>query len=394
MKKDIICFTMTTWEGDYMKTIVHVMGSLASNHRVLFVDYPFTYKDAIFVSIGKSKAPLGRMLGVKPRLRTVSYKSNEVFHLTLPPILPTNWIKDPQEFDQKIKGETSKIARSVKKAMNRLGMKNPVVINAFNPIIGDSMVGAFNESLLLYYCYDEIAAAHWCKVHGGRKEASFMKKVDGIITTSEGLQQTKKEFNPNTFLVKNGVDFDLFEKAFDSEADINHPTVGYIGSVDDRLDYDLLEYVIGKHPEFEFHFVGRITYPEGQQRLKQFDNVQFFGSQQPDQLPQFLKTFDVGVIPFVKNEFTRNIYPLKINEYLAAGKPVVTTDFANLHDFEGIVSIASSTVDFSQMLQKELTSNTVERMEARMELAKTNSWNTRVKQVNDIIDTLSNPVHA
>lgn len=393
MRKDIICFTMTTWEGDYMKTIVHVMGSLAGNHRVLFVDYPFTLKDMLFSMLGKGNAPVKRLLQLKPRLRKVQYKSNELYHLTLPPIMPTNWIEEASQFDKRIKVETKKIEKAVREAMSRIRMKNPVVINAFNPIIGDSLVGKFSEELLIYYCYDEISAANWCKQHGGRKEASFMKKVDGIITTSEGLLQSKNPFNPNTFLVKNGVDTELFCQAYNPEIKIDNPIIGYIGSVDDRLDYDLLETVIKTHEGFDFHFVGRTTFPEGRKRLSIYSNVTFFGGQQPEKLPVFLKSFDVGVIPFVKNEFTRNIYPLKINEYLAAGKPVVTTDFADLSDFEGVVSIASSPSLFIEEIQKELLTNSKEKMEQRVRIARGNSWETRVSKVNEIIESLSS-VHA
>ena len=69
-KPDIICISMTTWAGDYMKTVVHMMSQLAMEHRVLFVDYAFTWKDILLSLIGKSNAPISRMLGLKPRLRT------------------------------------------------------------------------------------------------------------------------------------------------------------------------------------------------------------------------------------------------------------------------------------------------------------------------------------
>ena len=75
--KDIVCITMTTWEGDYMKTIVHMMTQLAKNHRVLFVDYPFTVKDVASTILGKSKAPVKRMLGINDRLRTLEANENE-----------------------------------------------------------------------------------------------------------------------------------------------------------------------------------------------------------------------------------------------------------------------------------------------------------------------------
>jgi 3-deoxy-D-arabino-heptulosonate 7-phosphate (DAHP) synthase len=95
--------------------------------------------------------------------------------------------------------------------------------------------------------------------------------------------------------------------------------IGYIGSLDFRVDYDLLETLIQKRSEYEFMFIGRVMDQRNCERLSAYSNVQFLGSKQPEELPVLLSQIDVAIIPFVKNEFTRNIYPLKINEYLAAG---------------------------------------------------------------------------
>lgn len=390
--RDIICITMTTWEGDYMKTIVHMMKQLSKHHRVLFVDYPFTYKDFAFSLIGRSPAPAKRMLGLNQRMRQLG---PSLYHLTLPPVLPINWISNFKIFKQASVLQGGIISHAINKASNKLNFDNPLVINAFNPLIGLPLFDKLNASETIYYCYDEIGAASWCGKHGDRMENEFIAQVDRVITTSSNLYLTKIKKNRNTFLVRNGVDYDLFRGGANQQRfSKSSKTIGYLGSVDSRLDYDLLEEVIKAYPEHSFKFVGRITYPKGKERLNKFNNVIFTGSRQPDQIPAELKTFDLGLIPFVSNKFTRNIYPLKINEYLAAGIPVVSTHFADLSDFESQISIANNSEQFCKKIELEINSDSWGKSLQRFEVALANDWSSRASEVNDIIEKLTPARHA
>jgi glycosyltransferase involved in cell wall biosynthesis len=93
-----------------------------------------------------------------------------------------------------------------------------------------------------------------------------------------------------------------------------------------------------------------------------------------------MQEWDVGLIPFVKNEFTKTIYPLKINEYLAAGKPVISTDFADLEDFKGMVKVCTSHKDFIEGIAKEIRYNNRLKISKRIAFARQNSWETRTAQ--------------
>lgn len=389
-EKSIVCLSMTTWEGDYMKTIVHMMSQLAKDYNVLFVDYPFTYKDLLFSALGKSTAPAARMVGLKPRLRKLEAKGNEVLHLTLPPVFPTNWIGDFAKYKKAVATQTNTIAHSINKAMQKVGMKNPVIINAFNPLIGLDLVDKLNESCNIYYCYDEIRAAQWCGKHGGKMEDLFIKKIDAVVTTSAQLQKNKSLLNEQTHLVKNGVDFELFSKGHNANR-LNQKTkvIGYLGSIDFRLDYDLLCKTITHFPEHEFHFVGRVSDESGKARLQKFSNVKFTGALQPNQIPEALSKFDLGLIPFVANEFTKNVYPLKINEYLAAGVPVVSTNFADLSDFEDATQIATTEKKFISAIDQELNNDAAERMQTRQVIAQQNDWSSRAQQMTALIESLT-----
>ena len=396
--KNIICLGLPAWEGDYMKAIVQILSVLARRNRVLYVEYQYTYKDLITGTIRKNDIPVNRILGFKKRLRTITIEDNsEVNVLTVPPVYPVNWLSDSKVYKILLKQNARKIKKSIRKAMDSLDMHNPLVINAFNPTYGLPLVNQFNEKLLLYYCYDEISHAKWCKKHGTAMEADFARQVDAIITTSDQLLATKKAYNDQCFLVKNGVNLELFQQAYTRKNQLDDKdkplVVGYLGTIDDRIDYDLMEHCIKKSPQTQFHFVGRITYPQGKEKLQNYSNVHFLGAQSPDKLPDFVAQFDIGVIPFVSNGFTQSIYPLKINEYLAAGLPVITTNFGILDDFKEVVTIVSQADDFLNTIEQEAAQKNdpeanAKTKELRIAFAQSNSWENRAEELSQVIEQI------
>lgn len=166
--------------------------------------------------------------------------------------------------------------------------------------------------------------------------------------------------------------------------------VGYIGSIDDRLDYNLIEYLIQKMQNVTFIFVGRIVDRSGERILRKYNNVLLEGNQKVTTLPNYLRKFAVGIIPFLKNEFNKGIYPLKINEYLAAGLPIVSTNFADLTEFKSVIRISESKKQFFEMIMEELDTDTIDKKNKRLQIAKVNSWEQRANEISDIIEKLEN----
>ncbi len=389
-KRDIICVSMTTWEGDYMKTIVAMMKEISKQHRVLFVDYPFTYKDVAFTILGKSTAPINKILGLSPRLRNLSEGDSEVYHLTLPPVIPINWINDDSSFAKMATYQSKVIRRSIKKAMNELKMKDPIVINAFSPVAGVPLVNQLNEKANLYYCYDEISAAAWCGKHGAAMENKFISLANGVITTSKHLYDTKSKKHTNTHLIKNGVDFKLFNQAYNKDRfNKKTKTIGYVGSIDFRIDVSLMKHSIEHFKFHEFQFIGRVVDAKVQEELEMYPNVAFLGAKSPSELVKAMKYIDLGLIPFEKNDFTKGIYPLKINEYLAAGIPVVSTDFADLTDFTESTSITKTNEGFIEAIRQELSSDNPDLAKVRMQIAEKNDWTSRAVLLNQLIEKVA-----
>ncbi|MFD1140344.1 glycosyltransferase [Larkinella insperata] len=367
------------------------MSELAQRHRILYVDYQYTIKDWWMGVTGRRDVPIRTLLKLSDPLTKLKLENGSEIYLWVPPMmLPTNWLTNPSH-DKVLQWNVNYLTRELRKVMARLGLKQPLVVNAFNPVWGPPMIGKLNEYATVYYCYDEITAESWISRHGQRYEIDYLQQVDAVITTSEALRQSKSALQPITFCIKNGANFDLFHQARQL-ADQHRPeklTVGYLGTADNRINIDIVEYCARVMPDVEFQFIGEVNEPQLKIRLSTFPNVVFTKSLPVTKLPPLLANLSAAIIPFVCNEHTYTIYPLKINEYLAAGLPVVSTPFSILDEFEGVIELADNAESFARALRRALHDNTPERIRQRVEVAKANSWQKRAEEFEDIIQQIA-----
>ncbi len=393
--RNIVCYSRTNWFDEYAKTVIEITKVFSEDNQVLYVDYQFTWKDAFQRLLKGSKDPgFTRILGWQGRIQSFPHEKGGVLHLlTPPPIFPTNFLPQGALYEWFHKRNVKKLNRSINRALKKLKMDNDLIlINSFNPDFGAYSKDAIPASVEIYHCYDEISAADWAAKHGAPAEAKYLPMVDATVVTSQGLLETKKPLTSKCMLVKNGVNFDLFHQGYTEEA--KKPIIGYVGAIDFRSDYDLLEACFKAYPDYEFHFVGKVMEDRILQILKAYDNVKLLGSKSVKELPEFLKICAVGIIPFEINEFTKGVYPLKINEYLATGIPVISTRFGQLGDFESIASLHANAEDFVKALKTEIDTDNPEKRKARAEFAKLNSWYGRVNEFGKIIEQLEEEKHG
>ena len=396
-RTQIVCLAFPKWEGDYLKSTVQLMKCLSKDHDILYVDYTYTWLDVIQSFLGKKHIPVARILGLKPRINpTRIAKGQEIKVLRLPPILPINWISNHSLYNLLCKVNGWILLPFLKYALWKIKFEDPLIINAFQPWLGSFLKGKLGNGKSIYYCYDEISAAPWISKHGEKAEQSFLKNTDHTIVTSSQLLDTKSRINPNISIVKNGVDTTVFSKnhnpPFNSKEKEkqSRKVVGYLGSVDERLDTELLRNVISECKEYLFRFVGRITDPSVRDSLSRLPNVEFTGPMLPADLPHEVDKMDVCLIPFKINPLTAGIYPLKINEYLLRGKPVVATPFADLSDFQEVITIAKVPQAFKDGIISHLNkASTPFEIKQRKNFAFGNSWESRAQQFNQIIKKLA-----
>lgn len=388
--RPIICISNTTWHGGYTKSTVQFMSLLAAKRKVLFVEYPFTYKDVITTLAGKQNAPIKKMLGLQPELsRLKTAYDTHVDHLVIPPVLPVDFIGNNKLFEIFFGFNAWLYKKTIRKAMIKMNIVDPVIITAYNPFYGLPLINQLNQDADIYYCYDGMGTRR----HGVRifdRDKRFTEKADAVIVSSNHIFQQKKQWNQNCFTVTNGVDFQSFSKAAKKKPNQNQrPKVGYLGSMDHRFDIKTVEYAIKTLPQFDFEFVGSLRNEQVKQVLSQYSNVSFAPPVAPQAVPELMASCDVGIIPYLVNDINKNIYPLKINEYLAVGVPVVMTSFADLPEFADFTYQTNNEEMFAKSLAAAMESDTEEKITDRISFAQHNDWQKKAVEFDKIISETS-----
>jgi len=366
--RTIVCHSFPAWDTPYVKSTIELMTRLASSHRVVFVDYHYTLKDLL----KNPHTPKKRVLGLKSRIRKERTKFGTVEVVSSPPIIPSTFISNERLFKLVSAVNGFIIGIWIKWLKKKLNLNYFTLVNAFNPVYGQMTKKYWNAERTIYYCYDEIAGTNWSGKHGPAYEKAFMKDVDLVVTSSKKLQEKKSNYNSNCKLVPNGVNLDIFQSVPKHHSKTR--SIGYVGAIDDRIDFELIKHLQDTLPNHTFDFYGPVKtiIPEVVQK-----RLNLHGSVPQDTLPEHIGRMDLCIIPFVKNELTAAIYPLKINEYLAMGKPVVSTDFADLTDFKNQVGVSKNPEEFEKEIRKQLKFNSRLKAHKRITFAQRNSWNQR-----------------
>jgi glycosyltransferase involved in cell wall biosynthesis len=394
--RNILCISGTEWHGNYIKAVVELMKVLSAHNKILFVENAYTYKDAIAGVKGKNKVDYIQALGFKSRISQVQpEQGGTVYILTPPLVFPVSFLPPGKFYEAMLNYNGWLLRASIRKALKQLDMNHQLInFVSFNPGMGVMTGRRLKEKTLIYHCYDEVKGAHpWLSKHGVKLEQIFLKMVDAVIVTSKGLFKSKCNETERCYVVNNAVKASLFRQGFNPDVDPGKKVIGYVGSVDDRLDYDILQYLFKQMPDATFTFVGRITSPAGEAILKKYKNVRLEGAKAPELLPAYSREFSVGIIPFIKDEFTKGIYPMKINEYLAAGLPVVSTDFSDLSDFEDVIKISGDKGGFLKYLLEEINTDTTAKRESRLAIAEGNTWGKRAEELSDVIEQVERELY-
>jgi glycosyltransferase involved in cell wall biosynthesis len=388
-----LVLALPDWRGDYMKPTVALTRELARTHPVLYVEHPRTWATAARQMLGDDGDPVS----TTARLRAEPTDHGAPVHVLAPPIVwPMNALPAAL-YDRVLQRNARRVAKEIQSALDALGLRRPLVLNALNPHYGVALAGAFNERARVYFCYDEVRARDWNGRHGGRMEDRYLPQVDAVVGTSPALHERLDRQHPNAHLVPNGVDFALFHRAVTDTAPTDRetsgrPCVGFVGSLDERLDYDLLHATIEAHPEWDVRFVGRVMVDDAR-ALAAHSHVTFTGPQPPDALPRELARMNVGLMPFAKTAFTRNMYPCKVNEYLAAGLPVVSTRFAPLPDVEDLVAFADTPDAFAAAIADAVSpvdaATAAEQRQTRVDRARAHRWERRAEALCTVLDAVA-----
>jgi glycosyltransferase involved in cell wall biosynthesis len=248
--------------------------------------------------------------------------------------------------------------------------------------------------LTLYHIDDEYSFSD-TEIELGSQERRIIESVDQVIVHSPGLMQRKGGVNPNTVEVPNGVDYAAFAARHEEPTDlasIPRPRVGYVGIIKKQLDLELLIELARRHSSCSFVFVGPLLHSQEiapqVSSLRSLQNVHFLGERAPHELPAYMQHLDAGLLCYRVNAYTNCIYPLKLNEYLAAGIPTIGSKIRTLLDYAGVISLASGLDDWSAAIEVALqpASHKQEVIAARRSVAKEHDWNRIATRIASLID--------
>ncbi len=240
-------------------------------------------------------------------------------------------------------------------------------------------------SLLAFDCMDEWQTFPRVGDFARAEQPLLLREADLLFVTARALESEFRAGQLAPLLVPNGVDFDLFHQAPANDAPYPRPVVGYAGAIADWFDFDLLEAVARARPQYSFVIVGafeREQHVSGPaiERLRKLSNIHLLGHKPFAEVPTFLAGFDVCTIPFVVNRVTEATNPVKMYEYLAAGKPIVSTPLAEVSALgPPYAYVGATATEFADQIDRALAEDAPSKRKQRLAFASSNSWTDRYK---------------
>lgn len=383
--ENIICASWVDW--NFVPIIMHyMMKGLARHNRILFVD-PIVSVTA-FLTYPEGRGYLKKK--IRHWLKGIERVDENLYVYYPPPVFIQyghNRLND--RFNQIF------IEKAIARVARKLDFSSPILW-FYNPhaILPE---GFLKEKLVCFDCNDDLSsflARYEHKKRGLRTlEDKFSKRADIIFTTSMALYKAKKRINANTYYFPSGVDFDHFNKALNPATpvpeDISHlphPMIGFVGAMSNsKINWDWIIAIAQLHPEWSLVFIGPCLEPPPDKVL-QTKNIFFLGQKGIEILPGYVKAFDVCMIPYKGKEFLESCFPTKSFEYLAAGKPVVTSYIPALEEFRHVVRLSKDEREFILHIEDLLSVCKEESLiKDYVAAARGKTWEDRLEKTTDLI---------
>ena len=383
----ILSFAKDRWNGNWFNRH-HLVSRISRKTPVLYVSEPFHIRRALQ---DFKKGEWGA---------TGLNKISQTLHEYIPPRwLPFNHRSD---FMNRVvsQGQTLQIRHALK----QLKMQNPILY-IWDPEFAH-MIGRFDERLVVYHCYDEHIDFPGTTPQERQtimaQEEYILSRADIVFAVSKSIYERKRNFNTNIFLVPNAADYDLFATAQDPATpipedirDIPHPIIGCVTRiVDQYFHVPLMREVFARRPDWSLVVVGPIIEPEGNtaraieqksqlEALKQLPNVHLVGRRNQKELPGYLKAFDVCAMayPMIENVM-HSESPLKMYEYLAAGKPIVSSPLPLIMHLDNVMSFAQTADEWIAAIELALRDDNERKVKERQKIAQGNTWDDRASFIS------------
>ncbi|WP_448519417.1 glycosyltransferase [Rhodoflexus sp.] len=395
--KDIVIFSHSRTDGAYSSTAFSLAKALAAQRRVFYIEQPFTWKD---VWKQWNTAPIRnrrQAIGGSPLFYRQKDWPEGFTAIALPPFLPVNFLPEGKFYRLLQMINERLLWKAIRRLISQYQLRDWVFMNVYYPYAGFDFPKDLQPLTKIYYSVDDISQEPYTARHGVIGEQRIVAAYELVLTTSRTLYNKLQAWNTATFYLPNAADVTLFSRSvmqdFVRPADLpppDKPCIGYVGNVDAaRNDFALLAGLAAACPELNVVLIGPLSSPQeaAAAGLRRLSNVFFLGSKPMTELPAYLQHMHCMLIPFLCNTLTKSIYPLKINEYLAAGKPVVATAFSeDIRSFGHVIELADSQEDFIAAVRRSIATDTPDKARRRMQVAAQNTWEARARQLEIMIE--------
>lgn len=395
--RDIVIIGLSPWHIGIGSNCKSIARQMSLHNRVLYVNMPLDRKTILHEKDDPE---------VRRHLNIIEKKDkNDLFeiqpglwnyypHNVLESL---NWIPFTPLFSLFNRINNRRLAEDIRQATERLGFKDYILFNDNDIFRSIRLKELLHPRLYIYYSRDYLLGVDYWKKHGVTLEPKHIARADIAVANSNYLTEYLRQYNPNSYYIGQGCDLALFDvnRNYTLPADLEnipHPIIGYIGAISSlRIDETVIKEIALSRPHFHIVLVGPEDPYFVKSDLHSYPNIHFLGKKPIAELPSYSNFFDVCINPQLINSITIGNYPLKVDEYLAMGKPVVATRTDALNIFEGNVYIADTPADYPLLLDKALAEDSDQLRQKRITLAHTHTWENSVEKIYSAIEkTLSN----
>ncbi|RYF90186.1 MAG: glycosyltransferase family 1 protein, partial [Chitinophagaceae bacterium] len=321
---DLLCFSHLNWDFVFQRP-QHIMTRLAKTYTVYFIEEPTWHHHPDTYEIVNDRS-----------VNVVKFRMSKSVEI-------------PLQIRQRLLLDKLMKDRSIKKHL--AWYYTPMAMEFSHHLQSD---------LTIYDCMDELSAFKFAPPTLKQNESLLLKKAGLVFTGGHSLYEAKKRSHHNIYPFPSSIDKAHFLQPRngmpqpEDQQNIPAKRIGFYGVIDERFDIRLVAEVAAQRPDWQLVLIGPVVKIE-ESELPRLGNIHYLGGKTYDELPVYLSGWDIAFIPFEKNESTKYISPTKTPEYLAAGKPVISssiTDVVNPYAVKNLVHIADNSTDFIKAAEK------------------------------------------
>ncbi len=383
--KDIICISSIDWDFVWQGH-QEIMSTFAKNgNRVLYIENT-GIRTPKFSDIGRLRH---RIINWRKGIRGIRQESKNLF-VCSPLIIPFPYSKIAKLINRFL------LVNSIKVWMKAVGFKNPIIWTFLPTSITLDIIDKIDNSLVVYYCIAEFRELADSSKKVERAETLLLKRCDVVFAQGQKIKERCCRYNKNVYIFPFGVNKRFFHPC-NGMRTVSIPSVceqrriGYIGGIHKHVNVELLKKIAAERPNWAIELVGPMQIDKD--TFRGYKNIYLRGKKDHSELPFWISNFDACLIPYLLTEYTETVYPTKLNEYLAMGKPVISTPIPEVKRFDeenkDIIEIADDAESFCRKIDNILKKQDDSALkEKRKNIAMQSNWPSRIEKMSAIMESV------